>query len=182
MSGAVDQKTAVVSRKEMVGRLAHYLEQQPEPVRASDRLMKRLEAASLVLPLAGLVAAITLVVTSGTGLGRSIPAAVFGVWGCFALWIFLLGLHSVAMRAFPPVGYLIAAQTEKSPGFFTGGQAVGMGVFIMVAALVFAACCAMGACAFFNPTILKVLIPVIVVFSIGTGLCSTWLRKRASQG
>ncbi len=179
MSGAVVQKAAVVSKEEMVGRLARHLEQQPETVRASDRLMKRLEVASLVLPLAGLVAAIALVVTSGASLGKSIPAAVFGVWGCFALGIFLLGLHSVAIRAFPPVRYLIAAQNDKSPGFFTGAQAVGMGVFIMVAALVFAACCAMGAYAFFNPYILKVLIPVIIVFSIGTGLCSTWLRKRA---
>lgn len=179
MSDAVVQKVAVVSREEMVGRLAHYIEQQPEPVRAIDQLMKRLEAASLVLPLVGLVAAIVLVVTSGASLGRSIPAAVFAVFGCFALWVFLLGLHSVVIRAFPPVRALMAAQSEKSRGFFTGSEAVGMGVFIMVAGLVFAAFCAMGGYAFFNPRILNVLIPAIIVFSIATGLCGTWLRMRA---
>jgi len=121
-----------------------------------------------------------VVATSSASLSKSIPAAVFAVWGCFALWIFLIGLHSVVIRAFPPVRYVMAAQTKKSPGFFTGSTAVGMGVFIMVAALVFAACCAMGAYAFFNPDILEILIPVIIVFSVGTGLCGTWLRKRAS--
>ena len=121
-----------------------------------------------------------VVATSSASLSKSIPAAVFAVWGCFALWIFLIGLHSVVIRAFPPVRYVMAAQTKKSPGFFTGSTAVGMGVFIMVAALVFAACCAMGAYAFFNPDILEILIPVIIVFSVGTGLCGAWLRKRAS--
>lgn len=179
MSNAVSvQKSAVISKEEMVGRLARYLEQRPESVRASDKLMKRLEVASLILPVAALVAAIVLVATSGASLSESIPAAAFGVWGCFAFWIFLIGLHIVVIRAFPPVRYLLAAQTKKSPGFFTGSTAVEMGVFIMGAALVFAACCAMGAYAFFNPNILEILIPVIIVFSVGSGLCGTWLRKR----
>jgi hypothetical protein len=174
------QQAAVVSKEEMVGQLAHYLEQQPESVRASDKLMKRLELASLILPLAALLAAIVLIVTGSASLAKSIPAAVFAVWGCFAPCLFLIGLHSAVIRAFPPVRFLVAAESKKSPGFFTGSEAVGMGVFIMVAALVFAACCAMGAYAFFNPDILEILIPVIIVFSVGTGLCSTWLRKRAS--
>jgi hypothetical protein len=177
MSNAVGVQVAVVSKEEMVGRLAHYLEQQPESVRASNKWLKRLEAASLVLPLAALVAAIVLIVTSGAALWQSIPAAVFAVWGCLAPCIFLVGLHSVLIRAFPPVGVLMAAQT-KSPGFFTGSTAVGMGAFIMVAAMFFAACCAMGAYAFFNPDILEILIPVIIVFSVGSGLCGTWLRKQ----
>jgi len=180
MSEAVVRKAEVVSREEMVGRLARYLEQQPESVRASDKLMKRLEVASLILPLAGLVAAIVLIVTSGASLGKSIPAAVFGVWGCFALCVFLVGLHSVVIRAFPPIRPLMAAQTERSRGLFTGSEAVGMGVFIMVATVFFGACCAMGGYAFFNPDILKVLVPVIIVFSVGSGLGGTWLRKRAS--
>ena len=174
------QQAAVVSKEEMVDRLARHLEQQPESVRASDKLMKRLELASLILPLAALVAAIVLVATSSASLSESIPAAVFGVWGCLAPCIFLIGLHSVVIRAFPPVRTLMAAQAKTSPGFFTGSTAVGMGVFIMVAALVFAVCCAMGAYAFFNPDILDILIPVIIVFSVGSGLCGTWLRKRAS--
>jgi hypothetical protein len=174
------QQVEVVSKEEMVGRLAHYLEQQPESVRASDKLMKRLEVASLILPLAALVVAIVRIATSSASLAKSIPAAVFAVWGCFALWMFLVGLHSVVIRAFPPVWYLMAAQAKKSPGFFTGGEAVGIGVFIMLAALVFAACCAMGAYAFFDPNILSILIPVIIVFSVATGLGSTWLRKRTS--
>ena len=181
MSNAVDlRQAAVVSKEEMLERRARYLEQQPKSVRASDKLMKRLELASLILPLAALVAAIALVATSGASLEKSIPAAFFAIWGCLAPCIFLIGLHSVLIRAFPPVRTLMAAQTKKSPGFFTGGEAVGMGVFIMVAALVFAACCAMGAYAFFNPDILDVLIPVIIVFSVGSGLCGTWLRKRTS--
>ena len=173
------QQTAVVSKEEMVDRLARQVEQQPKSLRASDKLMKRLELASLILPLAALVAAIMLVATSSASLSKSIPAAVFGVWGCFALSIFLIGAHSVVIRAFPPVRTLMAAQT-KSPAFFSGSMAVGMGVFIMVAAVVFAACCAMGAYAFFNPNILNILIPVIIVFSVGSGLCGTWLRKRTA--
>jgi hypothetical protein len=178
-SQATVQQAVVVSKEEMVGRLARHLEEQSEPVRASDRLMKGLEVASLALPLAGLVAAIVLIITGGASLGKSIPAAVFGVWGCFALCLFLVGLHTVVIRAFPPIRVLMAEQTQKSWGFFTGSEAVGIGIFIMVAAVFFAACCAMGAYAFFDPNILEILIPVIIVFSIGTGLGSTWLRKRS---
>ena len=180
MSGqAKAQQIEVVPKEELVKRLARYLEQQPESVRASDKVMKGLEAASLVLPVAGLVTAVVLVVTGSASLNQSIPAAVFAVMGCLAPWIFLLGLHSVLIRAFPPVRYLMADQTEKSLGFFTGTEAVGMGVFIVVAALFFAACCAMGAYAFFNPNILDILIPVIIVFSVGGGILGTWFRKRA---
>jgi len=181
VSNAVSVPTAaVVSKEEMVGRLARHLEQQPESVRSSDRLLKRLEVASLVLPVAALVAAIVLIAAAGASLSKSIPAAVFGVWGFFAPCIFLIGLHSIIIRAFPPVRFLMAAQTKKSPGFFAGPVAVGMGVFIVAAALVFAACCAMGGYAFFNPDILDILIPVIIVFSVGSGLCRTWLWKRTA--
>jgi hypothetical protein len=180
MSNVVSvQKAAVVSKEEMVDRLARHLEQQPQSVQASDKLLKRLEVASLILPVAALVAAVVLIATSSASLSKSIPAAVFGVWGCLAPCIFLIGLHSAVIQAFPPVRYLMAAQT-KSPGFFAGSTAVGMGVFIMAAALVFAACCAMGGYAFFNPNILNILIPVIIVFSVGSGLCGTWLRKQAA--
>jgi hypothetical protein len=171
----------VVPKEELVKRLARYLEQQPESVRAADKVMKGLEAASLVLPIAGLITAIVLIVTGSASLNQSIPASIFAVMGCFTPWMFLLGLHSVLIRAFPPVRYLMAEQTEKSLGFFTGSTAVGMGVFIIVAALFFAACCAMGAYAFFNPNILDILIPVIIVFSVGSGVLGTWLRKRARQ-
>ena len=174
----VVQRAAVVSKEEMVDRLAHHLQQQPEPVRASDKLMKRLEVVSLILPIAALVVAIVLIATSSASLSESIPAAFFWVWGCLAVCIFLIGLHSVIIKAFPPVPFLMTAQTKKSLGFFTGSEAVGTGVFIMVAALVFAACCAMGGYAFFNPDILNILIPVIIVFSVGSGLMGTLLRKR----
>ena len=179
MSNAVSvQKVAVVSKEEMVDRLARHLEQQPESVQASDKLLKRLEVASLILPVAALAAAIALIATSGASLSESIPAAVFGVWGFFAPCIFLIGLHTIVIRAFPPVRLLMAAQNKKSPGLFAGPTAVGMGVFIIVSALVFAACCAMGGYAFFNPDILNILIPVIIVFSVGSGLMGTLLRKR----
>jgi len=162
----------------MVSRLAGHLDKLPESVRAADKLMKRLEVASLILPLAALVTAIVLVATSSASLEKSIPAAVFGVWGFLAPCIFLIGLHSSIIRAFPPVRFLMAAETKNGLGFLTESKAVGAGVYIMVAALVFAACCAMGAYAFFDPNILSVLIPVIIVFSVGSGLCGTLLRRR----
>ena len=181
MSNALSvQKAAVVSKEEMVDRLARHLEQQPNSVQASDKLLKRLEVASLVLPVAALVAAIVLIATSGASLEKSLPAAVFGVWGFFAPCIFLIGLHSIIIRAFPPVRFLMAAEAKNSLGFLTESKAVGAGVYIMLAALVFAACCAMGAYAFFDQSILSILIPVIIVFSVGSGLCGTWLRKRTA--
>jgi hypothetical protein len=181
MSNAVDLRQAVViSEEEMAGRLVRHLEQQPESVQAADKLLRRLEVASLILPVAAMVAAIVLVATSGASLEKSIPAAVFGVWGFFAPCIFLIGLHSILIRAFPPVRFLLTAQTTKDLGFMTESKAVGAGVYIVVAALVFAACCAMGAYAFFNPNILEILIPVIIVFSVSSGLCGTWLRKRTA--
>ena len=181
MSNAVSvQKAVVVSKEEMVDRLARHLELQSESVQASDKLLKRLEVASLILPVAALVVAIVLIATSSASLSKSIPAAVFAVWGCFALWIFLIGLHSIVIRAFPPVPYLMAVQTKKAPGFVTGSAAAAMGVFIVVSALVFAACCAMGGYAFFSPEILDILIPVIIVYSVGSGLCGTWLRKQTA--
>jgi hypothetical protein len=182
MSGqAKAQQIEVVPKAELVKRLARYLEQQPESVRTADKLMRGLEAASLVLPIAGLITAIVLVVTGSASLNQSIPAAIFAVMGCFTPWMFLLGLHSVLIRAFPPVRYLMADQTEKSLGFFTGSTAVGMGVVIMVAALFSAAFCAMGAYAFFDPNILDILIPLIIVFSVGAGILGTYVRKRARQ-
>ena len=175
------QQIEVVPKEELVKKSARYLEQQPESVRAADKVMKSLEAVSLVLPLAGLITAIVLIVTGSASLNQSIPAAIFAVMGCFTPWMFLLGLHSVLIRAFPPVRYLMADQTPKSLGFFTGSTAVGMGVFLMAAALFSAAFCAMGAYAFFNPNILDILIPLIVVFAVGTGVLGTLIRKRARQ-
>ena len=95
------QQIEVVPKAELVEKLARYLEQQPESVRAADKVMKGLEAVSLVLPIAGLITAIVLIVTGSASLNQSIPAAIFAVLGCFTPWMFLLGLHSVLIRAFP---------------------------------------------------------------------------------
>ena len=89
-------------------------------------------------------------------------------------------LHVIVIRAFPPIRALMAEQTSKSRGFFTGPEAVWIGAFIMVAAVCFAAFCAMGAYAFFDPNILRILIPAIIVFSIGSGVASTLIRKKRS--
>jgi hypothetical protein len=72
----------------------------------------------------------------------------------------------------------MTAQTKKSRAFFTGSEAVGIGVFIMLTALAFAAFCIMGGYAFFNQDILRILIPAIIVFAVGSGLMGTWMRRR----
>ena len=65
-------------------------------------------------------------------------------------------------------------------GFYTGQPAVRWGVFAMVGAAVSAALWGMGAYAFLNPDILTVLIPCIIVFSVGLGLWGTWLQKQTA--
>ena len=173
------QKVEVVSKEEMAERLAHHLEQQPESVRASDTLMKRLEVTSLILPLAAVIAAIAVIAKSASLPEGAIPAALFAIPAALSLCMFFVGLHSVLIHAFPPVRYLMAAQT-KAQGFFTGRGAVGMGVYVMVGALVGAALFGLGGYAFLNPDILEVLIPCIIVCSVGLGVWGTLGRKRMS--
>ena len=134
MSGAVVQKAAVVSKEEMVGRLARHLEQQPESVRASDRLMKRLEVASLILPLAAVVAAIVVIARQRQPARGRHPGGAVRHPACLSLLPVLRGAAHVLIRAFPPVR-VSDGGADQGQGFFTGRGAVGMGVYVMVGAL-----------------------------------------------
>ena len=116
------------------------------------------------------------------GLLIGLAAALFAIPASFALYLFLVGLHSVLIQAVPPVEYLLWQVTKIKgfSGFSTGPAAVGLGVFVMLAAVADAALWGMGAYAFLNPDILKVLIPCIIIFTVGLGLLSSWGRKRMS--
>jgi hypothetical protein len=177
------QQAAVVSKEEMVMRLARHLEQQPESTRASHRLMKRLEVASLALPAAAVVAAVVVIAHSASLPAGASAAALFAIPATFGLYLFLVGLHSALVQAIPPVDYLlwqVATTTRGFSGFATGSAAVGLGVFLMLAAVVDAVLWGMGVYAFLNPDILEVLIPCIIVSSVALGLLGTWGRKRLS--
>jgi hypothetical protein len=79
MTTQADGQAACVSEEERAQQLARYLEQQPASVRASHRLMKILEAGSLVLPAAAVVAAIVVIARSAGLPGGAIPAALFAI-------------------------------------------------------------------------------------------------------
>ena len=51
----------------------------------------------------------------------------------------------------------------------------------MVAAVADVALWGMGAYAFFNPDIFNILVPCIIVYSIGAGLWASWFRKQNSK-
>jgi hypothetical protein len=180
MSSQVNvQQLAVLSREEMQAQLVRHLKQQPESKQASHNLMKRLETASLILPLAAVVVAIVVIARSASLPSGAIPAALFAIPATLAPYLFLMGVHVVTIQAFPPVEYLLREQT-RTQGFFTGSAAVGLGVYVLVFAPLDLVLWSMGAYAFINPDILHVLIPCIIISSIGLGLLGTWGRKHMS--
>lgn len=174
------QKAPDVQKDERTQPLARYLEQQPNSVRSTHKLMQGLQLASLLLPAAAVVVAIVVIVDNASLPSGAIPAALFAIPATFGLWIFLFGLHAVLIKAFPPLVFMVGRlKGPNGPlGFATGRLAVRWGVFVMVVALVDIALWGMGAYAFFNPDILTILIPCIIVCSIGIGLARSWLRKQ----
>ena len=175
----MSKQVNVLGVEELKKRLAQYLEQQPASTQASDRLMKRLELASLILPVAAVVAAIVVIARSASLAEGAVWTALFAIPGSLSLWLFLVGVHTVIIWAFPPVEFMLGMKgTSRWQGFYTGQPAVRWGVYVMVGAVAGAALWGMGAYAFLNPDILTVLIPCIIVFSVGLGLWGTWLQKQ----
>jgi hypothetical protein len=174
------QEAAVASTQEVVKQLARHLEQQTESVRASHKLIKRLQVASLILPVAAVVVAVVVIASSANFSKAAIPAALFAIPASFALWLLLVGVHSVIIKAFPPLEFLVKGMKGMSGplGLYTGQPAVRWGVFVMVAAVAGGALWGMGAYAFINPDILNILIPCIIVVLIGAGLWASWLQKQ----
>jgi hypothetical protein len=176
------QRAPDVLKEERAKQLAHYLEQQPESVRSAHKLMKGLEVASLLLPVAAVIAAIAVIAKSASLAEGAIPAALFAIPASFGLWILLVGVHAVLIKAFPPSEFMVKGMKSGSGplGLRTGRLGVRWGVFTMAAAAADVALWGMGAYAFLNPDILKILVPCIIVYSIGAGLWGSWLRKQTS--
>ena len=86
-------------------------------------------------------------------------------------------LQSNRIRAFPPLE-LLGGRLLTPEGLYTGRLAVWWGVLIMLAALGAGALWGMGAYAFLNPDILTVLIPCIIVGTVGFAIAAGWLLRQ----
>ena len=133
------------AREQLKLQLAQYLEQQPASKQAFHRWMKALEVASLVSVTAVFILAMYVSINWTSVPGTAIATAWFAFPGSFSLTVLLLGLHTVILKAFPPVVGLhtVALQASspiKVPGkqskFVTGRAAVGRGWGLVVLGVV----------------------------------------------
>jgi len=125
--------------------LAEYVAQQPPSKQVFHRWMKALEIASLVIVAALFILALVLSFSWRNVQTQAIPTAWFVFAGSISLSMLLVGLHTVILRAFPPVGGLsysiarsyspISAAARQSK-FVSGRAAANLGWGTIVLALV----------------------------------------------
>ena len=133
------------AREQTRRQLAAYLEQQPGSVRAFDRWMKALEWLSM-----GVAAILFITALVISFLWKSVPAqAIAAAWLAFPASIcftmLLTGLHSLILKAYPPVvgpqtsavGVSIPGVTKvKDQAFLTNREALGRGWTFLIAGMV----------------------------------------------
>jgi hypothetical protein len=122
------------ARDQLRLQIAAYLQQQPESIQASHRWMKRLEVAGLGIILAAFVVALYVSIDWKNVSPILIPVA----WFIFALSaapvLVMLGIHTLLLRAFPPI-----VMPGKLPRFVTGSAATWFGVGYILLGLALAA-------------------------------------------
>lgn len=122
------------AREQLKLQLARYLEQLPESTRAAHKWMKRLEAASLGVVVAVFILALYVSIAWKSFNPAMIALAWFAYAVSFAPIVVLIGIHSIILRASPPV--LLPGKAQR---FLTGAGAVWAGVGYIVGGLAFAA-------------------------------------------
>ena len=175
-----EARVAGESKPDARDQLALYLEQQSQPVRAFDKVMKVLELGGLAL-VAGYAAWAIYV-----SINWSVPRNIVVVWFAFpvsvVVLLVLVGVHAAGLRAFPPLTLLSSMQE-----FVTGSKAVatGVGLALLIAVVgAFWGAFAWGiwsnSWAFLNPLshILGVVVGVGAVIALASDLYRRTFRSR----
>ena len=122
------------AREQLKAQLADYLAQAPESTRSANTWMKRVDAAGLGIVIAAFGVALYGSFTWANVNPTMIPVAWFFFATCCSLFVMLLGLHAILIRAYPPV--ILPGKAQK---FVIGSAAVWTGAASIVGGLILAA-------------------------------------------
>lgn len=111
--------------------IAAYVAQQPENVQVWHRQMKRLHVAGVVLIGTAFIAAVYVSSSLTKAGGTTIAAAWLALLVSIMTNLFLYGLHTVILRASPPI--LLPGENQA---FKTGPKAVSEGWGLMFTAVI----------------------------------------------
>jgi hypothetical protein len=130
---AKEIKTNKEVREYLQLQIAQYVEQQPESKQAFHKWMKRLEAVGVGVILVAFSTALYISIAWKSVDPIVIPIAWFGFAASASPLFMLVGLHTIVLKAFPPI--VLPGSKQK---FVTGGGAVwpGWGYVVLALALV----------------------------------------------
>jgi hypothetical protein len=165
------------AREQLKLMLAHYLEGLPESTRSFHKGMKSLDISLMVVIASAFIAALSVSFT-----WKSIdPLMIPMMWFFFAASASLLtasiGLHTIILRAFPPI--ILPGKVQR---FVTGTEAVWTGSALLVGGLLMTAFWVLiaYAAATYNLTMLAPLITILGVlmgFGIVISMIMTTIQK-----
>jgi len=127
-------RTEREAREQLRQQLAQYLAQQPESSQAFHKWMKRLEVASLALIVAAFILAMYVSIAWKSVDPLVIPVAWFIFAASVTPAMLLIGIHSIILRAFPPI--VLPGKMQK---FVTGHGAFWPGWGFVLGSLAVAA-------------------------------------------
>ncbi len=169
-AASVQQEVEGVESKEETGsQLGRHLEKQPSSIQTAHKLMLALEAVVAILYIGLLIVAIYVSVTWKTHGELAVPRWWMASQVCAALFLVILGLHSVIVKAYSPFPSLSGKDSKV-----TGRKAVRRGWMLIGLGLLWAA--AWGGMylgiVLSGAEPLKVFIPFVVAMGIGVGVIS----------
>ncbi len=121
------------AREHLKAQLAEYLAQAPASTQSAHKWMKRVDVAGLGIVLAAFVVALYGSFAWASVNPAMIPVAWFFFATCCSLFVMLLGLHAILIRAFPPV--ILPGKPQK---FVSGSAAMWTGAASIVGGLIMA--------------------------------------------
>jgi len=121
------------ARTNLKAQLADYLAQAPESTRSAHTWMKRVDIAGLGIVIAAFAVALYGSFTWASVNPSMIPVAWFFFATCCSMFVILLGLHAILIRAYPPV--ILPGKVQK---FVSGSTAVWIGAASIVGGFILA--------------------------------------------
>jgi hypothetical protein len=122
------------ARANLKAQLADYLAQAPESTRSAHTWMKRVDIAGLGIVIAAFAVALYGSFTWASVNPSMIPIAWFFFATCCSMFVMLLGLHAILIRAYPPV--IMPGKPQK---FVSGSTAVWVGAAYILGGLILGA-------------------------------------------
>ena len=166
-TGVRQEPKVVESREETGSALAHHLEQQPASVQTANKLMLALEAVGAILIVGLFVLALYVSIAWKTYGELAVPRWWMANQVCVALFMGILGLHTLFVKAWMPIPSLGGEES-----IVTGRQAVRQGwLFIGLGLLWAAAWVGMYlAIVLSGAPPLDIFIPFVVILGISVGV------------